>query len=73
MGAAVEEHVASTSYLFVLGIFRNLDKTDFFLLEVVADADVVEIAGHVDETMGHGGALELREDGFCEVGETFVE
>lgn len=50
-----------------------MNETDFFLLEVIADADVIEVTGYVDETMSHRWVFILRQNGLGEVVETFVE
>lgn len=48
------EEVSGPGHLGSAGILADAGKIDFFFLHVVAQPDVVEVRGDVDQSVGHG-------------------
>lgn len=55
------EEVAGSGHLGLARVLGDAGKVQLFLLHVVAQSDVVEVGRDVDESVGHGRVLVLRQ------------
>lgn len=55
------EEVAGSGHLGLARVLGDAGKAQLFLLHVVAQSDVVEVGRDVNESVGHGRVLVLRQ------------